>query len=442
MAMIGFALVIVLLAVGVGLSVRHLETASSEQLATIRVEEREITLAERLRWSGANIAAAAQGYILTGDPELLARHRDAEAGFEEAIRGLRELSLSPAEHALVKEIANVSEAYKRTAHELLQRPRTEALVRSVQPELLPHQHALADALDRFSAHEEQEIQVAYDDAAAAEHELSVRTYGLLGLLFIAGLGLSWYFATALARSVSKTKQALELARGALSARDEVSEIVAHDLRNPLAVIVLRCSMLQAENDVAAMRRQARVIENLALRMEYLIKTMLDVAALEEGRLSLAPSRCEVGELLHQTADMFDNLLESKRLRLDRRIQPPELAIRADRERVLQVLSSLIANAITVSPPGGVIDVAAQLHDGEVRFAVSDAGPGIAAAHIAQIFDRFFKHEVREQSGTSLALFVAKGVTAAHGGRIWVESEAGRGSTFYFTVPAVEASATS
>jgi len=74
--------------------------------------------------------------------------------------------------------------------------------------------------------------------------------------------------------------------------------------------------------------------------------------------------------------------------------------------------------------------------------VSDAGPGIAAAHIAQIFDRFFKHEVREQSGTSLALFVAKGVTAAHGGRIWVESEAGRGSTFYFTVPAVEASATS
>jgi len=159
-------------------------------------------------------------------------------------------------------------------------------------------------------------------------------------------------------------------------------------------------------------------------------------------LSLAPSRCEVGELLHQTADMFDNLLESKRLRLARRIQPPELAIRADRERVLQVLSSLIANAITVSPPGGVIDVAAQLHDGEVRFAVSDAGPGIAAAHIAQIFDRFFKHEVREQSGTSLALFVAKGVTAAHGGRIWVESEAGRGSTFYFTVPAVEASATS
>src|SRR5262249_12414573 len=248
--------------------------------------------------------------------------------------------------------------------------------------------------------------------------------------------------TALARSVSKTKQALELARRALSARDEVSEIVAHDLRNPLAVIVLRCSMLQTEGDVEAMRRQVRVIENLALRMEYLIRTMLDVAALEEGRLSLAPSQCDVGELLDHTTDMFGNLLESKRIRLDRRICPQQLAIRADRERVLQVLSSLIANAITASPPGGAIEVAAELHDGEVRFAVSDAGPGISAEHIARIFDRFFKHEVHGQSGASLALFVAKGVTAAHGGRIWVKSEAGRGSTFYFTVPAVDVSATS
>lgn len=439
--MIGFTVVILLLAVGVGLSVRNFEMVSSTQLATIRVEEREITLAERLRWSGANIASAGQGYLITGDPELLARLGDAESAFEEAIRGLRNLSLSPAEDALVKEIVNISETYKRIEHELFQRPRTE-LGRSAEAELLPSQRALAEALDRFSAHEDREIRDTYDDAAAAQNELSVRTYGLLALLFIASLGLSWYFATALARSVSKTEQALELARRALSARDEVSEIVAHDLRNPLAVIVLRCSMLQSEGDAEAMRRQARVIENLALRMEYLIKTMLDVAALEEGRLSLAPSQCDVGELLDQTTDMFDNLLESKRIRLDRRIQPPQLAIRADRERVLQVLSSLIANAITASPPGGSIEVAAERHDGEVRFAVSDAGPGISAEHIARIFDRFFMHQTRGQSGTSLALFVAKGVTTAHGGRIWVKSEAGCGSTFYFTVPAVDVSAPS
>ena len=440
--MIGFAVVILLLAAGVGLSVRHFEMSSSAQLAAIRVEEREITLAERLRWSGANIAAAGQGYLITGDPDLLARLGDAETAFGEAILDLRNLSLSPAEDALVKEIVNLSEAYKRIAAELFQRPRTEALGRSVRAELLPSQRALSEAFDRFSAHEEQEIRGAYDDAAAAQNALSVRTYGLLALLFIASLGLSWYFAAALARSVNKTEQALELARRALSARDEVSEIVAHDLRDPLAVIVLRCSMLQAEGDAEAMRRQARVIENLALRMEYLIKTMLDVAALEEGRLSLAPSQCDVGELLDQVTDMFDNLLESKRIRLDRRIWPPELAIRADRERVLQVLSSLIANAITASPPGGAIEVATERHDGEVRFAVSDAGPEISTEHIARMFDRFYKHEVREQSGTSLALFVAKGVTAAHGGRIWVTSEAGRGSTFYFTVPAVDVSATS
>ena len=440
--MIGFAVVILLLAVGMGLSVRHFEMASSVQLATIRVEEREITLAERLRWSGANIASAGQGYIITGNPELLARIGDAESAFAEALRDLRNLSLSPAEDALVKKIVNLSEDYKRIEHELFQRPRTEALGPSVEAKILPGQRTLAEALDRFSAHEEQEIRDTYEDAAAAQHELSVRTYGLLALLFIASLGLSWYFATALARSVSKTEQALELARRALSARDEVSEIVAHDLRNPLAVIVLRCSMLQAEGDAEAMRRQARVIENLALRMEYLIKTMLDVAALEEGRLSLAPSQCDVGELLDQTTDMFDNLFESKRIRLDRRIQPPQLAIRADRERVLQVLSSLIANAITASPPGGSIEVAAERHDGEVRFAVSDAGPGISAEHIARIFDRFFMHQTRGQSGTSLALFVAKGVTTAHGGRIWVKSEVGCGSTFYFTVPAVDVSATS
>ena len=107
----------------------------------------------------------------------------------------------------------------------------------------------------------------------------------------------------------------------------------------------------------------------------------------------------------------------------------------DRERLRQVLSNLVGNAIKFTPSAGSVRIDTRIEDGYVRFAVTDTGPGIARADQARIFERYWRGaEPKPQSGTGLGLYIAKGIVDAHGGRLWVESAEGRGSTFAFTIP--------
>jgi len=108
---------------------------------------------------------------------------------------------------------------------------------------------------------------------------------------------------------------------------------------------------------------------------------------------------------------------------------------ADRERVLQVLSNLLGNALKFTPPGGRIRVDVERQDRmTARFTVADTGPGVLEQDAPHVFERYWKHETEGKKGTGLGLFIAKGIVDAHGGRIWVEGEPGRGATFRFTLP--------
>jgi signal transduction histidine kinase len=109
--------------------------------------------------------------------------------------------------------------------------------------------------------------------------------------------------------------------------------------------------------------------------------------------------------------------------------------RCDRERILQVLTNLLSNAIKFSPPGGAVRVEAARRNGEVVVSVRDSGPGIPADQRAHIFDRFWQAKETAGLGTGLGLSIARGLVERHGGRLWVDSEVGAGSTFSFTLPA-------
>ena len=114
-----------------------------------------------------------------------------------------------------------------------------------------------------------------------------------------------------------------------------------------------------------------------------------------------------------------------------------LMIRAERERMLQVLSNILGNALRFTPRGGHVTLSAERQGKVARFSVLDTGPGIPRENVARIFERFWKDEKLEGKGTGLGLFIAKGIVDAHGGRIWVESEVGAGAKFCFTVPLTE-----
>jgi signal transduction histidine kinase len=229
-------------------------------------------------------------------------------------------------------------------------------------------------------------------------------------------------------------EANEVASKALATRDEVMGIVAHDLRTPLGAITMKAALLGRVTDLAKVKQQAESIGKIAMRMEYLIRTLLDVTTLEAGKFSVKLAPCPVQELLRETEVLFEPLATSKQIQLELRESESGLLVLTERERALQVLSNLIGNALKFTPERGHVSMCAEGEGTMVRFTVSDSGPGIHRDSLARVFDRFWKKDTGGKKGTGLGLFIAKGIVEAHGGKIGVDSDLSQGAKFYFTLP--------
>jgi signal transduction histidine kinase len=175
-------------------------------------------------------------------------------------------------------------------------------------------------------------------------------------------------------------------------------------------------------------------------MNRLIQDILDVTRLEGGHLSVERARVPAGQLVLDSVEAQAPLAASASLSLEHDLGPGVSDVWADRERVLQVFENLIGNAVKFTNAGGRITAGAALRDGEVLFWVEDTGAGIAAEEMPHVFDRFWQAQKTRRGGAGLGLQIVKGIVEAHGGRIWLESKAGVGTTFYFTLPPAEAPA--
>jgi signal transduction histidine kinase len=227
---------------------------------------------------------------------------------------------------------------------------------------------------------------------------------------------------------------------ALRAREEVLAIVSHDLRNPLNAITLATSLLQTSASISGEDREQLDITDLsAQRMRRLIEDLLDVTRLEGGkRLPIEPAAVEVEPLLSETYELFKAQAATSGISLQYEAAEKLPPVYADRHRILQVLSNLLGNAMKFTPSGGTIRFGAETRDSDVLFTVSDSGPGIPQEHLGDIFNPYWQAKRTERMGAGLGLPIAKGIVEAHGGRIWVESEPGKGTRFYFTLPVAEA----
>lgn len=228
------------------------------------------------------------------------------------------------------------------------------------------------------------------------------------------------------------------AQQATTARDEMLGVVAHDLRNPLGTIRMGASLLvETTQPDQPQRRQAEIIQRASDRMNRLIQDLLDVRRMEGGRLTIEPRPVPVGTLMCEAAEMLRPLAEANGIALEAEPDPGLPEAMADPARVQQVLSNLIGNAVKFTPTGGHIRIHAEPVEREVRIAVIDDGPGIPPDQLPHIFGRFWQGKRTDRRGIGLGLAIAKGIVEVHGGRIWVESRVGEGSTFYFTLPTAE-----
>jgi signal transduction histidine kinase len=437
----GFAVLIALLAFGMAFSIRRLQTVASAQIDRMHAEEDEITLVEQLRWKSEVIVSDGRAYLISGDPALLSKVQEATRRFSEIISALRQQPLSAHDPDLEAQAERAAHNFVQAQQRILDiRPGVSdrsQLVRQYEADLLPLHRDFDGSVARLVANKDAAITARYSEARQERARLAARLYGLLVVLLLGSAAIAWYFTTLLGRSFRKEQDARDAARKALATREELMGVVAHDLRNPLSAITMKASLMRKGADSSSIRQQAQSIENVAWRMEHLIKSMLDVATIEAGTFSVVPVPCTIEDLLRETMEMFANLATSKQVRLEQMVKTPGLAVEADHERVLQVFSNLVGNALKFTPQGGCITIAAEPQGAMVRFAVLDTGPGIAPEHLPRIFDRFWKKETSGTKGTGLGLFIAKGIVDAHGGRIWVESRIGQGTAFYFTLPIAE-----
>ncbi|HUE77765.1 MAG TPA: GAF domain-containing sensor histidine kinase, partial [Longimicrobiales bacterium] len=230
------------------------------------------------------------------------------------------------------------------------------------------------------------------------------------------------------------------AQHAIRARDEVLSVVSHDLRNPVSRVRLAAELLIETGQLAdTTRRPLEVILRAADEMTRLIADLLDVARIEEGRLSLEPRLVPLATLLEHLELAHAGLAEEHGLawRVERPSSSEGLALELDEDRVMQALGNLIGNAIKFTPEGGTVRVEARVEPDVVRIGVLDTGPGMSAEQLEHVFDRFWQARKGDRRGAGLGLAIARGIARAHDGRLCLESEEGAGTRAWLELPRVK-----
>lgn len=225
-------------------------------------------------------------------------------------------------------------------------------------------------------------------------------------------------------------------RASLRARDTMVGVVSHDLRNPVAAVKMLSRTLLLATDASGRpaRESIELISQAAEQMDALIRDLLDVNRLDAGKLAIEAVPIEPSLLLTDALQTLRPLLDEKGIELVLQIESGLPKVMADRERIQQTLSNLVGNSIKFSPSGTKIVALARKDGDGVVFSVLDSGRGIAPEQLPRVFDRYWQAGRTDRQGAGLGLAIAKGIIEAHGGRIWIESTPGEGTTASFTLP--------
>ena len=222
------------------------------------------------------------------------------------------------------------------------------------------------------------------------------------------------------------------------ARSQFIRLVTHELRAPVAAIQSYLRLI-LDGYVPA-EKQREIIEKSerrALEQLALISDLLDLARLQDKRGEAAPVPVDIGEVLHGVADLMQARAEDKDLLFSVEVEPDLPPVKATPEHIKRLWTNLISNAIKYTEPGGIVVVTLSQNPNYVVGTVRDTGIGMSQEQMAHLFEEFYRTEeakAMERQGTGLGLSIVKRIVESHGGRIWVESEQGKGSKFSFALP--------
>ena len=266
---------------------------------------------------------------------------------------------------------------------------------------------------------------------------------ILGLAVVVFLVLFWHNRS-LSRELAERRRIqaeLEAAHGRLQQasreKSELMHTLAHDLRNPLTSVVMGTDLLRLGNLPPEHGETVRRLRTHAQKMTRLIDDLMDAEAIESGQRQFQFTRVDLTRAVRAAVEAFAEPAAFKQLRLELNLPGDSLHAETDEGALRQVIDNLVSNAVKYSPAGQTIEITLRADAGEARCIIADQGPGLAPDEIERLFSKFGKGRARPTGGeksSGLGLWIAKRVMDALGGRIWCESEPGRGARFLVALP--------
>jgi signal transduction histidine kinase len=213
--------------------------------------------------------------------------------------------------------------------------------------------------------------------------------------------------------------------------------VSHELKNPLGIIRESISLILDKFAGEVNEKQREILEmgkRGTDRLIRLVSNLLDLSQIAAGKMKLKEEEINLDILVEEVLKIYEREISKKQLVLKKEISPNIGTAQGDQDKLTEVIINLLSNAIKYTPKDGNIAVKLEGSEREIRFEIADTGPGIPAEQIEEVFDKFFRIIAEKQEGTGLGLPIAKDIIELHKGRLWVESEVGKGSKFIFTLP--------
>jgi signal transduction histidine kinase len=374
------------------------------------------------------------GYQISRNPSLLQRADEWQARYDAAAKALASAAvwLGPEAREELARLDRDDETFRRSRRDRDQRPLSQAEQFRELPGINARAEELLAAYDRLDA-----ALVAEGD----KWQRDLDRFGQIGWWTSVALSALGMAAVVTVAGLTRREQrARAAAESAVRTRDELVSIVSHDLRNPLSTVQIAAGYLLEALPEDALRATDRkslgMIKRAAENMSRMIQDLLDRALIEWAHRAVERTTLALASFMDEATTMLRPLADSQRQRLEATVADGLDSVCADRDRLLQILSNLVGNAVKFTPAGGTITLAAEGVDGGVRFRVSDTGTGIAPEHIPHLFDRFWQAARNDRRGLGLGLPIVKGLVEAHGSRIDVTSAVGKGTTFSFTISRV------
>jgi signal transduction histidine kinase len=438
---LGFSATLLVALIIAIVSLRSLRTVITEMDQIVNRNSQDVIDSSELWVAAERLVSTSRGYYITRNAKYLESYRKARKEVAENLEQLRKRVDTPASAAYLDRIYDALEGHQHAVAGTVslmekgvsQQDLREAVVSQNQPE----RDAVENAIHAFDEYLSTELKAAHE-RAEEDAEERVRLVTAIGII---GTAIATLLSIILTRTIGRLHAA---AHDATARREEILQIVSHDLRNPLTSIGMSASLVdRLVREGSTPERISRAIGAIKLASENanrLVADLLDMAKIDAGHFSVERAPCQPQQILSRIREIFEPLAGARNVSLTVESADQLPAIECDSERIHQALSNLIGNAIKFTGPGGVITVRAELSEAkadgkpEIDFLVRDSGLGIPSKDLPRIFDRFWQSPRASSLGAGLGLSIVKGIVEQHRGEIRVASEPGQGTEFRITLP--------